>query len=116
MSVHEERKIVHAYGKSEFTSASNLERRPSLVSSGDLPEHDDHPNNIVIKNSSPIPYEKTSNGSNCDRVVGYITSSSNDLSLTVDKIHGNCLPPGYRVSIQTILNTLTYLVYRSYDA
>ena len=81
--------------KVEFIVESESSRRRSIVSPSDLTIHRNHPDNTVIKKSLSTPEEEKING---DRVVGYITSSSNDLSLTVDKIHANCLPPDYCVS------------------
>ena len=87
-------------GKSEFTTLSDMKQQKCLVSSSTLMEREKDPDNEVINQSLSILNKTNENGNTGYRVAGYDTSSSNDLSLTVDKIHTNCLPPGYLVSIQ----------------
>ena len=53
---------------------------------------------MAIKPSSSTKDENKS-VSNCDGVLVDRTSSSNNLSLNTDRLHANCLPPGYLVSI-----------------
>ena len=80
------------------------------VSSSDLTIHENHPSQTVIKNYESKPQEEKRNGVICDQNhrKGYLTSSSNDLSLNVDNTQANCLPPEYCVSLTIIkLKTLT---------
>ena len=80
-------------------------RNTPTVSSSDLTIHENHPSQTVIKNYESTPQEEKRNGVICDQNhrKGYLTSSSNDLSLNVDNTQANCLPPEYCVSL-TITN------------
>ena len=89
-------------------------RNTPTVSSSDLTIHETHPSQTVIKNYESTPQEEKRNGVICDpnHRKGYLTSSSNDLSLNVDNTQANCLPPEYCVSL-TIIKTLTSTLIES---
>ena len=96
MGVYDETNTLDDHDKVEFVVESELGRKRSTISPSDLTIHEKHPDNPVIKKCLSTPDEENRNGINSnDRVARYVTSSS---SLTVDKIHANCLPPDYCVS------------------
>ena len=85
-------------------------RNTPTVSSSDLTIHENHPSQTVIKNYESTPQEEKRNGVICDQNhrKGYLTSSSNDLSLNVDNTQANCLPPEYCVSLIIINKTFAF--------
>ena len=85
-------------------STTNIKQQQRLTSSGDLKERDGYANNnnVAIKPSSSTK-DANKSVSNCDGVVVDRTSSSNNLSLNADRLHADCLPPGYLVSTEQIL-------------
>ena len=84
----------------DIMSTTNIKQQQRLTSSGDLKERDSYANTnkMAVKPLSSTKDENKS-VSNCDGVVMDRTSSSNNLSLTTDRLHADCLPPGYLVSI-----------------
>ena len=109
MGVYDETNTLDDHDKVEFVVESELGRKRSTISPSDLTIHEKHPDNPVIKKRLSTPDEENRNGINSnDRVARYVTSSS---SLTVDKIHANCLPPDYCVSKHTnIIINLSFCV------
>ena len=99
------------HDKVEFVVESELGRKRPTVSPSDLTIHKNHPDNPVIEKSLSSPEEENKNGIDSDdRVARYVTSSS---SLTVDKIHANCLPPDYSVSKHTnIIFSLLFTIIK----
>ena len=103
--------VMDEQEKGESMFQSNLGRKSSKVSRSDLTIHESHLNNTVIKKMSCAPKDEKRNGVDFDgSVVRYTTSSSNDLSLTFDKTHANCLPPDYCVSSHYILIDFILLI------